>query len=94
MLTTERVELRCDSRNGFVLRIIRAGDGDFHFAVVPQKDDLLAARKDPDDFAICYQAGVRICAPSGGGAHLPLWHALAKLWPELQAAGVVTSLGS
>lgn len=68
------VEYDDDNADGFVLRIVRGNDGDFHVTVAPNADKLLEVSPD------WHRASVRVCSYQGGGRHERLYRALAELW--------------
>lgn len=85
----DTLEYPDDDAAGFVLRIIRGNDGDFHVSFAPDRERLARADR---AFAHVgehvgtefpwFRVNVRVCTHAGGGRHARLYAALATLWRE------------
>lgn len=80
------IEYRDDDCQGFVFRVVRGNDGDFHLSFAPDQERLERADRTLEhcdmkatDFP-WFRISVRICTHAGGGRYSHLYQALADLW--------------
>jgi len=74
---------RCDDRAGFMLRILRAADGDLHISIAPDPD-----HEDVKIHSEYVSGSVRLRMPIvGGGSHEHLFDGIVEgLWAETEKA--------